>query len=276
MNALTRLKSQLRAVDPYAGRKYLREYTEAFSRYERALSEWEFQAALAGAEIVLLGDYHALPQSQTFAAEVVEFLATSGRKVVFGVEALFTSDQPLLDCWQALGRNGAGRAMTELALRTALQYDDEWGYSWQPFYGLLLRARAAGAYIAALDECPRRDLRSIGRRDRHAVATIAALRARHPGAVLVALFGESHLAPQHLPARLLRALEAGNQSPAMLTVLQNVDALYWQAAAQRAGSTDGELVPAVQVKPGVVCVFNASPLEKYESYRLCLERWHDG
>jgi len=48
--------------------------------------------------------------------------------------------------------------------------------------------------------------------------------------------------------------------------LQNVDALYWQVV--------GENAAAVSTGSDTVCVFNSSPLEKYESYRLCLERWH--
>jgi hypothetical protein len=47
-----------------------------------------------------------------------------------------------------------------------------------------------------------------------------------------------------------------------------VDALYWRAAGEQQ-----EHVEAVRVGEGVVCVFNATPLEKYENYRLCLDRW---
>jgi hypothetical protein len=57
----------------------------------------------------------------------------------------------------------------------------------------------------------------------------------------------------------------------LLTVLQNVDALYWAASAERR-----EGVEAVRVKDDVVCVFNSTPLEKYESYRLYLTRWSQG
>ena len=32
--------------------------------------------------------------------------------------------------------------------------------------------------------------------------------------------------------------------------------------------------PAVSMGEDAVCVFNSSPLEKYESYRLCLARWN--
>jgi hypothetical protein len=54
----------------------------------------------------------------------------------------------------------------------------------------------------------------------------------------------------------------------VLTVLQNVDALYWRAAGERA-----DKVEAVRVCEDVLCVFNATPLEKYESYRLLLDQW---
>jgi hypothetical protein len=50
--------------------------------------------------------------------------------------------------------------------------------------------------------------------------------------------------------------------------LQNVDALYWRAAGEAR-----DHVEAVGVRENVLCVFNATPLEKYENYRLCLDRW---
>jgi hypothetical protein len=51
-------------------------------------------------------------------------------------------------------------------------------------------------------------------------------------------------------------------------VLQNVDALYWRAAGERA-----DRVEAVRVSDDVICAFTATPLEKYESYRLFLDQW---
>ena len=113
---------------------------------------------------------------------------------------------------------------------------------------------------------PREDLRKIGARDRHAADKIAELASRHPDALILVLFGESHLAPRHLPALLQQRLPA----EPILTVLQNVDALYWRAAGEARDHVDFE---AVEVRENVFCVFNATPLEKYENYRLCLERW---
>jgi hypothetical protein len=111
---------------------------------------------------------------------------------------------------------------------------------------------------------PREDLRKIGARDRHAAHKIAEIRERHPNAVILVVFGESHLAPQHLP----RALKQELPTCRPLTILQNVDALYWRAAGEK-----HERVEAVSVNHEVICVFNSTPLEKYENYRLHLSRW---
>ena len=140
----------------------------------------------------------------------------------------------------------------------------DWGYDWAPFYELLVTAREHADAIYGLDCMPREDLRKIGARDRHAAHKLAEIRQRHPNAVMLVLFGESHLAPGHLPKVLRERLPEER----VLTVLQNVDALYWRAAGEQQ-----ERVEAVRVSDDVVCVFNSTPLEKYENYRLHLSRW---
>ena len=92
---------------------------------------------------------------------------------------------------------------------------------------------------------------------------VADMRKVHPHARVLAFVGESHLAPEHLPLLVRKALPGER----VLTVLQNVDSLYWQLA-------EGDAIPQpVAVSDDVLCVFNASPLEKYETYREYLERW---
>jgi hypothetical protein len=151
----------------------------------------------------------------------------------------------------------------EAELRQRIRFDLDWGYDWAPFYELLSAAREHGIALYGLDCMPREDLRKIGARDRHAAEKIAEIRRQHPEALALVLFGESHLAPRHLPAQV-RALLPEDR---MLTVLQNVDALYWRAAGEKL-----DHVEAVRVANDVFCVFNATPLEKYENYRLYLNR----
>jgi hypothetical protein len=257
LHALAEVERTIRATDTKCRRKYLRDFSEAFQSYRRVLKIRDLEQRLASCDIVLVGDYHALPASQHFTAELIEKLPATGKPVVLGVEAIVARDQHILDEWQH-------REIDSDELRSRIRFELDWGYDWQPFRELLERARAAGAKIFGLDCTPRQDMRSIRARDRHAAVKIAELRRENPDATTVILFGESHFAPTHLP-RMVSELRPSDK---VVTVLQNVDSLYWLSA----GEPD-DLVEAVEVSDDVVCVFSATPLEKYEHYRLCIERW---
>ncbi len=257
LHALAQVEREIRATDSKGRCRYLRDYAEAYASYDSVLTRDALFAQISGADIVLIGDYHALPASQTLVNNVVRQLATEQpRPVVLGLEAVFARHQPVLDEWMA-------GEIFEDELRERIRFDLDWGYAWEPYRELLIAARTHAKRVYGIDCMPRNDMRRIGARDRHAASKILEMRAHNPGAIVVVLFGESHLAPNHLPA-LLREGDTGR----VFTVLQNVDTLYWQAAGETC-----ERVPAVKVNDDVVCVFTATPLDKYESYRLCIDRW---
>jgi hypothetical protein len=258
LHALAGVEREIRAVDAHSRRKYLREFNQAFRSYQSVLRPDGVQSAINSAGVVLIGDYHALPAAQRYAASLIEQRAMGGdRAVVLGVETVFARDQHVLDEWWR-------REIEDDELRQRIRFDLDWGYDWSPFYDVLVAAREHAEALYGLDCMPREDLRKIGARDRHAAAKIAEIRERHPEAAIFVLFGESHLAPGHLP----RALREALPNERVLTVLQNIDPLYWRAAGEQA-----DKVEAVRVNDDAICVFNATPLEKYESYRLCLDQW---
>jgi len=257
-HALAGVEREIRAQDSHGRRKYVREFNQSFRSYESLLDSAQVRDALRAADLVLVGDYHALPAAQRYAASLLEQRALEGgRPVVLGVETIFARDQHILDEWWR-------REIDDAELRQRIRFDLDWGYAWEPFYELLVAARDHGEALYGLDCMPREDLRRIGSRDRHAAIKLAEIRQRHPNAVIFVLFGESHLAPGHLP----RVIEKEIPGARILTVLQNIDALYWRAAGERS-----DRVEAVRVNEDVLCVFNSTPLEKYESYRLFLDQW---
>jgi len=257
-HALEGVEREIRANDHVGRRKYLKDFSAAYRTYESVLTPADVQEAVQPADLVLIGDYHALPACQRFAGALLEQRALIGdRPVVLGVETIFARDQHIIDEWWR-------REIDEHELRERMRFQLEWGYEWDPFYELLVTAREHADAIYGLDCMPREDLRKIGARDRHAADKLAEVRLRHPEAAILVLFGESHLAPAHLPREVRTTLPQEK----LLTILQNVDALYWRAAGER-----HDRVEAVRVASDVICVFNATPLEKYENYRLCLDRW---
>jgi uncharacterized iron-regulated protein len=254
MHALAAVRREIRTRDTRVRCKYLREFNSSFRQYERALSTQEMEGRITSASLLLVGDYHALAASQKFAAGLVERIVQKS-KLVLGVEAILSRDQQHLDSWWR-------REISETQLRERIRFDREWGYDWEPFYELLVCAREQSDGIYGLDCMPRHDLRSIRSRDRHAAGKIREMRQQHPDAAILVLFGESHMAPQHLPSSLQKLLPEERA----LTVLQNIDSIYWDAVGKQA--------KAVSISDDVICVFTSSPLEKYESYRLCLDRWN--
>jgi hypothetical protein len=257
LHAIASVEREIRTVDRAGRRKYLRDFRDAYRSYEKVLSLNDVRHKIANSGIVLIGDYHALPNSQRYLASLLEDAHVYKRPIILGVETIFSRDQHILDEWQR-------GEIDEAELRERIRFDLDWGYDWRPFYELLTAARQQGAPVYGLDCMPREDLRKIGARDRHAADKITELRRQNPNALLLVLFGESHLAPQHLPSLLQQHLPEER----LLTVLLNVDALYWRAAGEAR-----DHVEAVEVRDDVLCVFNATPLEKYENYRLCLDRW---
>jgi hypothetical protein len=257
LHALVGVEREIRSYDHAGGRKYLRDFREAYRSYEAILTPEQVRSEIVSSEIVLVADYHALPSSQRYLASLIRDPEVHRRPVVLGVETIFSRDQHIVDEWWR-------GEIEEAEFRERIRFDFDWGYDWTPFYELLTAAREHAAGLYGLDCMPREDLRKIGARDRHAADKIAEIRDRHPDALVMALFGESHLAPRHLPAQVRERLPNAH----LLTALQNVDALYWRAAGE-----PSDHVQAVRVTDDVVCVFNATPLEKYENYRLYLNRW---
>ena len=236
LHALAGLERKIRMLDSHGRRKYLREFSQAYRDYETVLDSEQLRNTLATADVILIGDYHALPAAQRQAASLIEQRALVGdRPVVLGVETIFARDQHILDEWWR-------REIEESELRQRIRFDLDWGYDWTPFYELLVTARDNADALYALDCMPREDLRKIGARDRHAAIKVAEIRQRLPEAVIFVLFGESHLAPGHLPTLVREQVPSAK----ILTVLQNNDALYWRAAGEKA-----DRVEAVRVNDDV-------------------------
>ena len=257
LHALVGVEREIRSYDHAGGRKYLRDFRDAYRSYEKILTPEQVRDEIVDSEIALVADYHALPSSQLYLAALIRDPEVHRRPVVLGVETIFSRDQHIVDEWWR-------GEIDEAELRQRIRFDFDWGYDWTPFYELITAARNHGVGLYGLDCMPREDLRKISARDRHAADKIAEIRGHHPDALALVLFGESHLAPRHLPAQVRERLPKAR----LLTALQNVDALYWRAAGE-----PSDHVEAVRVADDVVCVFNATPLEKYENYRLYLNRW---
>ncbi|MGA9258935.1 MAG: ChaN family lipoprotein, partial [Candidatus Sulfotelmatobacter sp.] len=124
LHALEGVEREIRAQDSHGRRKYLREFSQAFGNYDSLLDRHQIQNALQAADVVLIGDYHALPAAQRYAASLIEQRALAGdRRLVLGVETIFARDQHILEEWWR-------REIDENELRQRIRFDLDWGYDW--------------------------------------------------------------------------------------------------------------------------------------------------
>lgn len=262
-HAVSRLRREIHDVDRNGRRRYIREFHADYARAEEPSSWDDLVIACYKADIVLIGDYHALPESQQCAARLLEAVAERSTRTVLALEMVYGRHQRALDAYLR------GDLAEEEFLR-AVRYEMDWGYDWPSFRRLLDVARRHGMPVFGADCGPRSGFRSIRRRDRYAADRLAGILEAHPGSRLVVVFGESHLARGHLPLQLTRRLRKAGLEKRSVIVLQNLEEVAWRQA--ESGHAGAEVV---RLAPDAWCVFNASPIAKYEAYRRLVETWNE-
>lgn len=258
--AAERLRRDVRRLDGTSSRAYFRELRSQTRDVRRPTTREAIEVAAADVDVVYVGDFHAVPAYQDYAAELLASIARR-RPAALGIEFVYTRQQHWLDDRQA-------GTLDDEAFRRRIRYRDEWGYPWEGFARLLDAARDRDVPVYALDAPPRGGAGGLTRRDRHAARTLARLTEAHPDRTWVVLFGESHVTHGHLPRRVRERLAVRGREARSITVFQNPDDAYWSVVAH-------DRVPpeAVEVDDSTYAVFHTSPLGKYEAYRQVLERW---
>lgn len=259
--AADHLRRELLGGDGSLEHSYFRSFDRICRDYDSAVPLDDLYLAATRARVLYVGDFHAVPDYPRFAAELLERSARGGLPTALGVEFVYTRQQRFLD------RRQAGEISDEEFLR-CIHYDEEWGYPWEGLRDLLDRARVLGVEVIALDVPPRGGFSGLAQRDERVARRIAALLTERPELRLVVLFGETHLAPGHLPRRVRKRLGRAGLASDEIVVLQSPDRLYWTVL-----SREDALPEAVRIDEKTFAALHTAPLQKYEAYRQVLERW---
>lgn len=258
--AVRRIQSDIGEIHASPSRKYIQEFNDEFRTFQSACEPDEILTEALSSNLIWIGDYHALAKSQTYVVEFLKQIAEKRDNIALAVEPVFARSQETLDRWMA------GK-ISEQEFLERIRYPEEWGCDWTAYRAVFEAARELRIPVYGVDCHPRNDMRSIGRRDLGVARRIARLMEKDPAQTLIVMFGESHLAANHLPARVGTILERRGIPSKELLILQNIDALYWRM--QESGLGEAR---AVRVREDCYCVFNATPIEKYESFRQYLHK----
>ncbi|MBI1749010.1 MAG: ChaN family lipoprotein [Acidobacteria bacterium] len=261
---IEKIKREIEEANGLVSSPYISRFNKEFAAYTSVSDFDALYHEARQADIVYLGDYHALPACQAFHSEFLERLCRTRPKVVLALEMFYSRNQTALEAWMN------GRISDDAFLRR-IEYDLEWGYNWEAYRQILLTARKYDIPTFGIDCEKRNDYQNLRIRDKHAAQRIVSLSKAYPDHLPVVIIGESHLASKHLPALVDKQLCRIPPYKKSMIILQNQDELYWGLAGE---GKEGEKV--VRINGRTWCVFSAAPFLKYEAYRQATESWRAG
>jgi uncharacterized iron-regulated protein len=114
---------------------YERAFRQGLPRKARASSRRELLAAIKGASVVLVGDFHPFRQAQKGFTRLVESAAKSRGQAAIALECFEQKHQRSLDQYIA-------GLITAEELRDETNFDASWAFPWENYREILLLARA--------------------------------------------------------------------------------------------------------------------------------------
>src|SRR6516162_3680027 len=219
--AVRRIQSDIGEIDASPSRAYIQQFNCEFETFQSVCDVAEILDEAQEANLIWVGDYHALVRSQTYATDFLRELAARESDLAVAVEPVFAWNQRILDMWMTGG-------ISEQEFLDRVHYQEEWGCEWAGYKAIFAAARELHIPVYGVDCHPRNDMRRIGRRDLGVARRIARLMEQNPQRTLVVIFGESHLASNHLPRRVKAILGRKGIEFRELRIVQNIDALYWK------------------------------------------------
>ncbi|MEI7973780.1 MAG: ChaN family lipoprotein, partial [Bdellovibrio sp.] len=211
------------------------------------------------AQLLFLADFHALKQSQRGHLRLLKQLPAE--EWGLALECVETQHQEYLD-------NYLAGKISEVDFLKKTEWRERWEFPWENYRIFFDWARENKVPVLALNLYLKESSQaSLLHRDRHAAEVLShALLARERPRWAV-IFGEQHLAPQHLPLEVKRF----HSQVASLVVFQNRDSIFFELL-KKGRDVDSDVV---ELANGHFLVSNIPPWVKWQDYLLHLERTSD-
>src|SRR5258706_4738878 len=153
--AVRRIQVDIGEIHPSPSRRYIQQFNEEFADFESLSGQEQVLRRALDANLIWVGDYHALTSSQMYVVELVKELTRVKSGVAVAVEPIFARNQEILDLWMS------GR-LSEQEFLDRIRYHEEWGCEWSGYKAIFETARDLGVPVYGVDCHPRDDMRSIG------------------------------------------------------------------------------------------------------------------
>lgn len=243
--------------------QYQNVYDREFRRRWAVASKDSLLAQIQTSRIVLMGDFHALHQSQKAQLRILRSLPTD-RQIILAVEFFEAQDQDKVD------RFLSGK-ITEKEFLKGVQWQSRWGFPWEHYRPILRWAQKNKVPVIALNKSfKKRTAATLKARDVFAGKKIAEVASRNPDHLIFTIFGDLHLAAGHLPLEIVRSL-GPSINKKIVRIFQNSERIYFQLLKRELDSqTD-----LVRISQNTFCLMSVPPWVKWQNYLMYIEKAYD-
>ncbi len=243
--------------------QYHKVYQAEFSKRWSISSQKDLWSEIDRSQVVIVGDFHALHQSQKAQVRILRN-APKKRKKILAIEFIDAADQDTLDKFMA------GR-LSEKDFLKKTNWSERWGFPWENYRPLLRWAQKHKVPVVAINKIyKKRNANTLKARDIFAGKKIAEIVKSSPDSLVYVIFGDLHLAASHIPQEIVKNLEP-SFSKKILRIFQNSEKIYFKLLSQDLDlSTD-----LVRLSEKAFCLMSVPPWVKWQNYLMFLEQTYD-
>ncbi len=242
--------------------KYQAAYEVSLRRPWRKSNRDKLFRALMASDIVLIGDFHSLAQSQRSALRILREL-NGKRELQLGMECFRPEQNKLIESYLK------GRILERTFVDKSL-FKKRWGFPWSHYHQLMTWAKDKKVSVFGVDAMigaqPKKSV-SLKKRDGLIAREIIRRKKEHPESLIVVLIGDWHLADDHLLKALHAQTSAQKKTYRICRLFQNDEKIYFDLLRK---NRDHE-VDLVQFSKDDFGLITVPPWVKWQSYQLFLD-----
>ncbi len=237
-------------------RVYRKTYETELSRYHYTLvQKKQFLNRLKKAQIVLVGDFHALKQSSRGLLRILRKMNT---KVVLCVECLYQEDQEFIDQF-------ISGVLSEKDFLSRVQWKKNWSFPWENYRPLFKWAQQNKAMVFGINTQSGKS--SLKGRDEASAEVIQKIAREFPEKQIFIQYGDLHLAAAHLPRQIKKRISKVD----LCVVYQTPEIIYFKIMEEHKEAT----TDVVKLTDTAWALNVLPPWVKWQDYLLYLESGYD-
>lgn len=243
--------------------RYHKVYEQEFSKKWQAATKEDLWAQAAQSRVILMGDFHALHQSQKAQVRILRGLPKN-RKIILAVEFFEAADQEKLDKYLA------GK-LSEKEFLKGVQWQSRWGFPWEHYRPLLRWAQKNKVSVRGINKgYKKRNATTLRSRDIFAGKKITEIVNENSETLIFVIYGDLHLASAHILEEVIKGL-GKSFAKKILRIFQNAEKIYFQLLKQELEAT----TDLVRLSQNTFCLMSVPPWVKWQNYLMYLEQTYD-